>query len=72
MDGFRRRAVQAWAQQHLRPGALVRSDGLACSRGCRRPAAHQPRLTGGGKGSCETPGLSWVNTLLGNERHARD
>ena len=24
------------------------------------------RVTGGGKGSCETPGLSWVNTLLGN------
>lgn len=29
-------------------------------------------MTGGGKGSCETPGLSWVNTLLGNVKRAID
>ena len=33
---------------------------------------HQPRVTGGGKGSCETPGLIWVNTLLGNVKRAMD
>ena len=33
---------------------------------------HQPRVTGGAKGSCETPGLSWVNTLLGNVKRATD
>ncbi len=37
-------------------------------RGCE----HQPRVTGGGKGSCETPGLTWVNTLLGNVKRAID
>ena len=45
----------------------MRSNGLRRFRevqaaGCE----HQPRVTGGDKGSCETPGLSWVNTLLGN------
>ena len=33
---------------------------------------HQPRVTGGGKGSCETPGLTWVNTLLGNVKRVID
>ena len=71
--GFRRRAVQAWAQQHLRPGTLVRSDGLACFRGVQAAGCeHQPRVTGGGKGSCETPGLTWVNTLLGNVKRSID
>lgn len=31
--GFRKRALQAWAERHLRAGTLVRSDGLACFRG---------------------------------------
>ncbi len=71
--GFRRRAVQAWAQQHLRPGTIVRADGLACFRGVQAArCTHQPRVTGGGKGSCETPGLIWVNTLLGNVKRAMD
>ncbi len=71
--GFRRRAVEAWAQQHLRPGTIVRSDGLACFRGVQAArCTHQPRVTGGGKGSCETPGLIWVNTLLGNVKRAMD
>ena len=30
------------------------------------------QVTGGGKGSCETPGLSWGNTLLGNVQRAID
>ena len=72
--GFRRRAVEAWArQQQLQPGTVVRSDGLQCFRGVQAAGCeHQPRVTGGGKGSCETPGLSWVNTLLGNVKRAID
>ena len=71
--GFRKRALQAWAQQHLRAGTLVRSDGLACFRGVQAAGCeHQAQVTGGDKGSCETPGLSWVNTLLGNVKRAID
>ena len=33
---------------------------------------HQPCVTVGGKVSCETPGLSWVNTLLGNVKLVTD
>ena len=71
--GFRERALQAWAEQHLQSGTLVRSDELACFRGVQAAGcAHQAQVTGGGKGSCETPGLSWVNTLLCNVKRAID
>ncbi len=43
--GFRKRALQAWAAQHLRAGTLVRSNGPACSGACRRLAAHTKRGT---------------------------
>ena len=73
VSGFRRRAVEVWARQQLQPGTVVRSDGLRCFRGVLAAGCeHQPRVTGGGKGSCETPGLSWVNTLLGNVKRAID
>ena len=71
--GFRRLAAQARARQHLKPGTVVRSDGPRCFRGVQEAGcAHRPRVTGGGKGSCETPGLKWVNTLLGNVKRAID
>ena len=51
----------------------MRSDGLACFRGVQAAGCeHQAQVTGGGKGSCEVPGLSWVNTLLGNVKRAID
>lgn len=41
---------------HLRPGTVVRSDGLHCFRGVQAAGCeHQPHVTGGGKGSCEPP-----------------
>ena len=71
--GFRRRAVEAWVRQQLQPETVVRLDGLRCFRGVQVAGCeHQSRVTGGGKSSCETPGLSWVNTLLGNVKRAID
>ena len=73
VGGFRRRAVEVWAQRQLQPGTVVRSDGLRCVRGVQAAGCeHQPRIAGGGKGSCETPGLRWVNTLLGDAKRASD
>ena len=43
MKGFRIREVEAWAHQHLRPGTVVRSDGLACFRGVK-PAGCEHEL----------------------------
>ena len=51
----------------------MRSDGLRCFRGVQAPGCERrPRITGGGKGSCEAPGLRWVNTLPDNVKRAID
>ena len=48
--GFRKPALQAWAEQHLQAGTLVRSDGLGCFRGVQTDGcAHQAQAIGGGK-----------------------
>ncbi len=71
LAGFRERAVQAWVQRHLQQGMLVRSDGLACFRGAQVAGCErQAQSAGGSKCSCETPGLTWVNTLLGSVKRA--
>ncbi len=73
VGGFRLQELEAWARRRLQPGTVVRSDGLNCFRGVVAAGCeHQPRVTGGGKGSCATPGLTWVNTLLGNVKRAID
>ena len=51
----------------------MHSDGPACfsgveAAGCR----HEATETGGGPGSCETAGLVWVNTTLGNVQRSMD
>ena len=52
---------------------MVRSDGPACFRGVQAAGCeHQPRVAGGGTDSCEKPGLTWMNTLLGNVRRVID
>ena len=73
VKGFLIKELERWAVRHLRPGVVVRTDGLACHRGVTSAGCqHQPRITGGGKASCETPGLRWVNTLLSNVKRALD
>ena len=65
--------MRHWAHRHLRRehGGLL--DGLACFRGVEEAGCeHRPRVTGGGPGSCEAPGLGWVNTVLGNVKRALD
>ena len=64
----------AWMVKHKLMQAMVeRSDGLSCFRGVEDAGCeHKPRVTGGGKGSCEMPGLTRVNTLLGNVKRAID
>ena len=52
-------------------GTTVKSDGLACfgreeAAGCRQEAI----VTGGGPGSCERTGLTYMNTLLGNAKQS--
>ena len=71
--GFRLQELEAWARQRLQPGTVVRSDGLSGFRGLQGTGCeHEPRVTGSGKESRKTPGLTWVNTLLGNVKRAID
>ena len=73
VTGFRKAQLERWAREHLEPGTTVRSDGLACFQGVEDAGCqHEPTVTGGGPGSCETPGLTWVNTLMGNIKRSID
>ena len=71
VKGFRKQEIAAWAHRHLWRETVVYSDGLVCFRGVEEAGCeHRPQVTGGGPGSCETPGLGWVNTVLGNVKRA--
>ncbi len=73
VEGFRKAELERWAREHLERGTTVRSAGLACFRGVEAAGGrHGATVTGGGPGSCETPGLTWVNTLLGNVKRSMD
>ena len=71
--GFRKAELERWAREHLEPGTAVHSDGLACFSGVEAAGCqHEAIVTGGGPGSCETSGLVWVNTTLGNVKRSMD
>ena len=71
VEGFRTTEIAAWAQQHLRTGTRVVSDGLACFNGVSAAGcAHEKVVVGGGKASVEHPEFRWVNTILGNIKSA--
>ncbi len=73
VQGFRRAELERWARGHPRPGTALRGDGLHCFRGVQAAGCEQePHVTGDGTGSCGTPGLGWVNTLLGNVKRSID
>jgi len=71
VDGFTKKALAHWSQQHLEPGCTVISDGLACfnavtDTGC----VHDRIVCGGGRASVEETEFYWVNTVLGNLKSA--
>ena len=71
VKGFRSADIARWANQHLTPGSLVYSDGLACfsavlDTGCQ----HYRIVTGGGPQSVTLDEFEWVNTMSGNVKRA--
>jgi len=69
--GFWPAEIARWAKQHLKPGSLACSDGLACfsavtSAGCD----HYSIVTGGGPHSVSRDEFAWVNTMTGNVKRA--
>lgn len=71
VKGFQSAEIARWAKQHLAPGSVVYSDGLACfsavlSAGCH----HHAIVTGGGPQSVTRGEFAWVNTMIGNVKRA--
>ena len=54
-------------------GSQNKTPMLACFKGLEAAGCeHKPHVTGGGKQGCETPGLVWANTILGNVKRSLD
>jgi len=71
VKGFRLSEISKWAKQHLQPGSLVVSDGLACFTAVKEAGCfHDSIITGGGHQSVTKEEFTWVNTMIGNVKNA--
>lgn len=70
---FDKKAVEAWGQPHLVPGAEVYSDGLGAFRAVvDLDHAHTVIVASTRKAACEDAGARWVNIVLGNFKRSLD
>lgn len=71
VKGFRTREIGRWARRHLKTGAHVRSDGLACFNAVQQAGCtHEALVTSGPKGRRRRKAFVWVDTMLGNIKNA--
>jgi len=71
VDGFRKKTIAAWCQQHIEANSTITSDGLACFNAVSDAGCHHDRIVcGGGRASVEKAEFFWVNTVLGNLKSA--
>ena len=71
VKGFRLSEISRWSKQHLKPGSLVVSDGLACFSAVKDAGClHHKIVTGGGFRSVTKEEFTWVNTMIGNVKNA--
>ncbi len=71
VKGFRLTEISRWAHQHLQPGSLVVSDGLACFTAVKDAGCtHESIVTGGGYQSVTKEEFTWVNTMIGNVKNS--
>ncbi len=71
VKGFRQREIGRWSRKHLKAGAHVRSDGLACFASVRQAdCTHEALASGGPKGRQHRKAFVWVDTMLGNIKNA--
>ena len=67
LPGFRKKAVERWAKDHLEAGSCVTTDGLNCFRGViGAGCSHQEIVVGEKRKSIDISEFNWVNTVLGN------
>lgn len=71
VKGFRSREIGRWSRKHLKTGAHVRSDGLACFNAVQQAGcSHEALVTSGPKGRQRRKAFVWVDTMLGNIKNA--
>lgn len=71
VEGFKSKEIARWARQHVAPGSVVISDGLACFSAVTVVAGeHRSIVTGGGPKSVTKEEFTWVNTMIGNVKNA--
>lgn len=71
VKGFRSREIGRWSRKHLKSGAHVRSDGLACFNAVQQAGCtHEALVTSGPKGRQHRKAFIWVDTMLGNIKNA--
>lgn len=71
VKGFRTREIGRWSRKHLKAGAHVRSDGLACFNAVQQAGCtHEALVTSGPKGRQRRKAFVWVDTMLGNIKNA--
>ena len=71
VKGFRSREIGRWSCKHLKTGAHVRSDGLACFNAVQQAGCtHEALVTSGRKGRQNRKSFVWVDTMLGNIKNA--
>jgi len=70
VEGFKSKEIARWAKQHLSP-SLVVSDGLACFNAVTEAGCRHETIVMGGEAECVTLEVfTWVNTMIGNVKHA--
>jgi hypothetical protein len=66
VSGFSSEAISDWTAQHLAPGYVVLSNGLACFRSVTTAGwSHQVVMTGG-RNPNDLTQYRWINIVLGN------
>ena len=71
VEGFTRKAVEAFAKRSLDADCDVVSDGLPCFAAVKLAGCqHRAIKTGTGKAAAKNPSFKWVNTALGNIKAA--
>ncbi len=71
VEGFKTKAIGAWAKRHLASGSVVLSDGLACFRAVTEAnCEHHGFVTGGDLELLDHKAFNWVNTMIGNVKNS--
>lgn len=66
-DAFKTRSIGDWANQHLKEGSIILSDGLACFKAVKEAECeHLGFVVVGKLELLDHKAFNWVNTMIGN------